>query len=117
MFESLKVTGSIILENKPFVLLVEQVYRHSLEKRNSMLIILAFSEQGPRKGQRKTTIKVGQQTLPKVVILCPSDHSKPRSDTTSFEKSPVTSQSVFMTLPLNLYGILFTYLCSITHKT
>lgn len=71
MFEALKVTGSIILENKPFVLWVEQVHGHSLEKRNSMLIILAFSEQGPRKGQRKTTIKVGQQTLPKVVILCP----------------------------------------------
>lgn len=116
MFESLKVTGSIILENKPFVLWVEQVHRHSLEKRNSMLIILAFSEQGPRKGQRKT-IKVGQQTLPKVVILCPSDHSKPESDTASFETSPVTSQSVFMTRPLNLYGILFMYLCSITHKT
>lgn len=69
MFESLKVKGSIILENKPFLLWVEQVHHHSLEKRNSMLIILAFSEQGLRKGQGKPTIKVGQQTLPKVVIL------------------------------------------------
>lgn len=62
-----------------------------------MLIILTFCEQSPRKGQRKSAIKVGQQTPPKVVILCPGDHSEPRSHTPSFKKSPVTFQSVFMT--------------------
>lgn len=59
MFESLKVKGSIILENKPLVLWVEQVHHHSLENRNSMLIISTFSEHGPRKRQRKPAIKVG----------------------------------------------------------
>lgn len=68
MFECLKVKGSIILENKPLVLWVEQMHYYSLENRNSMLIISTYSEQSPRKGQRKLTIKVGQQTLPKIVI-------------------------------------------------
>lgn len=71
MFESLNIKGSIILENKAFVLWLEQVYHHSLENRNSMLIILTFSERSPRKGQRKSAIEVGQQTLLKVAILCP----------------------------------------------
>lgn len=38
-----------------------------IENRNSMLIISTFSEHGPRKEQRKPTVKIGQRALPNVI--------------------------------------------------
>lgn len=127
MFESLKVKGSIILGNKPLVFWVPHVHHHNLENRNFMLIILIFSKQSPRKGQRR----LQSRSTDSAKVITPGSQGLDQLLPPLRAFLSLLSQC-FWLLPLNLHRLLFIHLfflvfpwllphlsfpCSITHKT